>query len=160
MPATSQPGWLMYIPAITVQSGSWWVRDRLRSFNFCMGRSIDSHQRRWIQHPRRYPIASLLGALPRQGIWILDLNRQHLRDQWQRVIDSHRCEREQFFELLQLDHVGLLAREVRKSLDLLDNRKQRALHAMGQALQAQGEMRLAFDPLLELVNDERLPDPG
>jgi hypothetical protein len=31
---------------------------------------------------------------------------------------------------------------------------------MGQALQAQGEMRLAFDPLLELVDDARLPDPG
>src|SRR5664280_2389403 len=32
--------------------------DRLRSFNFCMGRSIGSHQRRWMQYPRRRPIAS------------------------------------------------------------------------------------------------------
>src|SRR4029077_3897642 len=35
------------------------VRHRLRSFNFCMGCSIDSHQRRWMQYPRRRPIASL-----------------------------------------------------------------------------------------------------
>jgi hypothetical protein len=30
-----------------VPFGSRAVRDRLRSFNFCMGRSIGSHQRRW-----------------------------------------------------------------------------------------------------------------
>src|SRR5674476_1065056 len=44
--------------AISVPSGSRAVRDRLRSFNFCMGRSIGSHQRRWMQYPRRRPIAS------------------------------------------------------------------------------------------------------
>jgi hypothetical protein len=44
--------------AINVLPGSRAVRDRLRSFNFCMGRSIGSHQRRWVQYPRRRPIAS------------------------------------------------------------------------------------------------------
>src|SRR5262245_12313644 len=68
MPATSQLDWLISITAITVLSGSRRVRHRLRSFNFCMGRSIDSHQRRWIQHPRRYPIASLLVGLSPAGM--------------------------------------------------------------------------------------------
>src|SRR5262245_37181981 len=68
MPATSQLDWLISITAITVLSGSRRVRHRLRSFNFCMGRSIDSHQRRWIQHPRRYPIASLLAGLSPAGM--------------------------------------------------------------------------------------------
>src|SRR3977135_1648173 len=35
------------MPAIRVPVGSRAVKDRLRSFNFCMGRSIGSHQRRW-----------------------------------------------------------------------------------------------------------------
>ncbi len=47
MPATSQLDRLISITAISVSSGSRAVRDRLRSFNFCMGRSIGSHQRRW-----------------------------------------------------------------------------------------------------------------
>src|SRR5262245_44727573 len=68
MPATSQLDWLISITAITVLSGSRRVRHRLRSFNFCMGRSIDSHQRRWIQHPRRYPIASLLAGRSPAGM--------------------------------------------------------------------------------------------
>src|SRR6266496_3747272 len=41
--------------AISVPSGSRGVRDRLRSFNFCMGRSIDSLERRWCHCPRRSP---------------------------------------------------------------------------------------------------------
>jgi hypothetical protein len=45
-----------------VPSGSRGVRDRLRSFNFCMGCSIGSHQRRWTQYPRRRPIASSCGT--------------------------------------------------------------------------------------------------
>ena len=40
--------------------------DRLRSFNFCMGRSIGSHQQRWMQYPRRCPIASPLEAFGRR----------------------------------------------------------------------------------------------
>ena len=44
--------------AINVLPGSRAVRDQLRSFNFGMGRSIGSHQRRWMQYPRRRPIAS------------------------------------------------------------------------------------------------------
>ena len=51
------------VTAISVLSGSRGVRHRLRSFNFCMGCSIDSHQRRWMQYPRRRPIASLLAGL-------------------------------------------------------------------------------------------------
>ena len=58
MPATSQLDRLISMTAISVPSGSRAVRDRLRSFNFCMGRSIGSHQRRWMQYPRRRPIAS------------------------------------------------------------------------------------------------------
>src|SRR6267378_54593 len=61
MPATSQLDWLISITAISVPSGSRGVRDRLRSFNFCMGCSIGSHQRRWTQYPRRRPIASSSG---------------------------------------------------------------------------------------------------
>src|SRR6476469_415462 len=61
MPATSQLDWLISITAINVPSGSRGVRDRLRSFNFCMGCSIGSHQRRWTQYPRRRPIASSSG---------------------------------------------------------------------------------------------------
>src|SRR5437016_1002256 len=37
--------------AVRVERG----RDRLRSFNFCMGRSIDSLERRWCHCPRRSP---------------------------------------------------------------------------------------------------------
>src|SRR5262249_31032569 len=44
------------------------VRHRLRSFNFCMGCSIDSHQRQWMQYPRRCPIASLLAGLSPPGM--------------------------------------------------------------------------------------------
>ena len=44
--------------AISVLSGSRAVRDRLRSFNFCMGRSIGSHQRRWNALSSPPPIAS------------------------------------------------------------------------------------------------------
>src|SRR4029077_19774235 len=62
MPATSQLEWLISITAINVPSGSRGVRDRLRSFNFCMGCSIGSHQRRWTQYPRRRPIASSCGT--------------------------------------------------------------------------------------------------
>src|ERR1039458_4463026 len=58
MPATSQLDRLISITAISVPSGSRAVRDRLRAFNFCMGGSIGSHQRRWMQYPRRRPIAS------------------------------------------------------------------------------------------------------
>src|SRR5208282_4977170 len=58
IPATSQLDRLISMTAINVPSGSRAVRDRLRSFNFCMGRSIGSHQRRWMQYPRRRPIAS------------------------------------------------------------------------------------------------------
>src|SRR5450759_2424750 len=58
MPATSQLDRLISMTTISVPSGSRAVRDRLRSFNFCMGRSIGSHQRRWMQYPRRRPIAS------------------------------------------------------------------------------------------------------
>src|SRR5450756_2084576 len=58
MPATSQLDRLISMTAISVPSGSRAVRDRLRSFNFCIGRSIGSHQRRWMQYPRRRPIAS------------------------------------------------------------------------------------------------------
>src|SRR5450756_2069291 len=58
MPATSQLDRLISMTAISVPSGSRAVRDRLRSFNFCMGRSIGSHQRRWMQYPRRRPIVS------------------------------------------------------------------------------------------------------
>ena len=59
IPATSQLDRLsISITAIGVQSGLRVVRHRLRSFNFCMGRSIGSRQRRWMQYPRRRPIAS------------------------------------------------------------------------------------------------------
>src|SRR5450759_2704088 len=58
MPATSQLDRLISMTAISVPSGSRAVRDRLRSFNFCMGRSIGLHQRRWMEYPRRRPIAS------------------------------------------------------------------------------------------------------
>ena len=47
IPATSQLDRLISMTAISVPFGSRAVRDRLRSFNFCMGRSIGSHQRRW-----------------------------------------------------------------------------------------------------------------
>src|SRR5450830_739933 len=63
MPATSQLDRLLSMTAISVPSGSRAVRDRLRSFNFCMGRSIGSHQRRWMQYPRRRPIASSIEYL-------------------------------------------------------------------------------------------------
>jgi AI-2E family transporter len=47
---------LTSITAISVPSGLRGVRDRLRSFNFCMGRSIGSHQRRCL-HRRRAPLS-------------------------------------------------------------------------------------------------------
>src|ERR1035437_6054397 len=68
MPATSQLERLISMTAISVPSGWRGVRHRLRSFNFCMGRSIGSHQRRWIQYPRRRPIASLLAGLAPAGM--------------------------------------------------------------------------------------------
>jgi hypothetical protein len=37
---------IVLVTAISVPSGLRGVRDRLRSFNFCMGCSIGSHQRR------------------------------------------------------------------------------------------------------------------
>jgi hypothetical protein len=58
MPATSQ---LDRLSSITAALG-----DRLRSFNFCMGCSIGSHQQRWMQYPRRRPIASLLEVCGRR----------------------------------------------------------------------------------------------
>src|SRR3974377_97458 len=58
MPATSQLDKLISITAISVPSGSRAMRDRLKSFNFCMECSIGLHQRRWMQYPRRRPIAS------------------------------------------------------------------------------------------------------
>src|SRR5271170_775067 len=58
MPATSQLDRLISITAISVPSGSRAMRDRLKSFNFCMGCSIGSYQQRWMQYPRRRPIAS------------------------------------------------------------------------------------------------------
>ena len=49
--------------AVRIEGGE----DRLRSFNFCMGHSIGSDQRRWMHYPRRRPIASLLaGTLTHQ----------------------------------------------------------------------------------------------
>src|SRR5271163_2423632 len=59
IPATSQLERLISMTAINVLAGSRATRDRLRSFNFCMGRSIGSHQRRWMRYPRRRPIAHL-----------------------------------------------------------------------------------------------------
>src|SRR5271155_5550380 len=58
MPATSQLDRFISITAISVPSGSRAMRDRLKSFNFCMGCSIGSYQQRWMQYPRRRPIAS------------------------------------------------------------------------------------------------------
>ena len=58
IPATSQLDRLISMTAINVPAGSRAMRDQLRSFNFCMGRSIGSHQRRWMRYPRRRPIAS------------------------------------------------------------------------------------------------------
>src|SRR6202048_4763311 len=66
MPATSQLDRLSSITAISVPSGSRGLGDRLRSFNFCMGRSIGSHQQRWMQYPRRRPIASPLEVCVRR----------------------------------------------------------------------------------------------
>src|SRR5258705_771766 len=66
MPATSQLNRLSSITAISVPSGSRGLGDRLRSFNFCMGRSIGSHQQRWMQYPRRRPIASPLEVCGRR----------------------------------------------------------------------------------------------
>src|SRR6266496_3714864 len=66
MPATSQLDRLSSITAISVPSGSRGFGDRLRSFNFCMGRSIGSHQQRWMQYPRRRPIASPLEVFVRR----------------------------------------------------------------------------------------------
>ena len=66
IPATSQLDRLISMTAISVPFGSRAVRDRLRSFNFCMGRSIGSHQQRWMQYPRRRPIASPLEAFGRR----------------------------------------------------------------------------------------------
>ena len=59
IPATSQLDWLISMTAISVPSGSRRLRDRLRSFNFCMECSIGSNQRRWMQHPRRRPPHSI-----------------------------------------------------------------------------------------------------
>src|SRR5262249_9843641 len=47
MPSTSQLDRLISITAISVPSGMRGLGDPLKSFNFCKGRSIDSHQRRW-----------------------------------------------------------------------------------------------------------------
>src|SRR5271168_3888463 len=47
IPATSQLDRLISMTVISVPSGSRATRDRLRSFNFFMGCSIGSHQRRW-----------------------------------------------------------------------------------------------------------------
>src|SRR6516225_4815884 len=58
MPATSQLDTLISITAISVPFGSRAMRDRLKSFNVCMERSIGSYQQRWMQYPRRRPIAS------------------------------------------------------------------------------------------------------
>src|SRR5438105_4590469 len=58
-PATSQLDWLISMTAISVPSGSRGLRDRLRSFNFSMGCSIGSNQRRWMQYPRRRPPHSI-----------------------------------------------------------------------------------------------------
>src|SRR5712664_2591493 len=66
MPATSQLDRLSSITAISVPSGSRGFGDRLRSFNFCMGRSIGSYQQRWMQYPRRRPIASPLEVCVRR----------------------------------------------------------------------------------------------
>jgi len=52
--------------AISVPSGSRGLGDRLRSFNFCMGCSIGSDQQRWMQYPRRRPIASPLEVCGRR----------------------------------------------------------------------------------------------
>ena len=48
---------------ISVPSGSRGLGDRLRSFNFCMGRSIDSHQRRWIQQSSPLPHSISVGGI-------------------------------------------------------------------------------------------------
>src|SRR6516165_8101435 len=58
MPATSQLDKLISITAISVPFGSRAMRDRLKSFNVCVERSIGSYQQRWMQYPRRRPIAS------------------------------------------------------------------------------------------------------
>src|SRR3974377_228925 len=57
IPATSQLDRLISMTAINVLAGLRAMRDRLKSFNVCMGSSIGS-QRRWMQYPRRRPIAS------------------------------------------------------------------------------------------------------
>ena len=51
------------ITAISVLSPFRVVRHRLSSPNLCMGSPSGSHQRRWMQYPRRRPIASSLEAL-------------------------------------------------------------------------------------------------
>src|SRR6187397_1117306 len=59
IPATSQLDRLISMTAISVPSGSRVVRDRLRSFNFCMGGSPSVHiSDDGVQYPRRRPIAS------------------------------------------------------------------------------------------------------
>src|SRR5258706_8779801 len=65
MPATSQLDKLISITAISVLSCLRTIRDWFRSFGVCIGGgSIGSHQRRWIQFPRRRPIASFPLASP------------------------------------------------------------------------------------------------
>src|SRR5713226_9740768 len=61
MPATSQLDKLISITAISVLSCFRTIRDWFRSFGFCIGGLHRSYQRRWIQFPRRRPIASRKG---------------------------------------------------------------------------------------------------
>ena len=63
MPAISQLDWPISITAISVLFRSQTDRDRLRSFGLRMGCSIGSHQRRWMQSPRRPPHSVFFGAL-------------------------------------------------------------------------------------------------
>src|ERR1700686_2072139 len=91
MPATSQLDWLISITAISVPSGSRGVRDRLRSFNFCMGCSIGSHQRRWTQDPRRRPIASTFGI---SSVDVLILTERHPACRWREAQPGSCKERE------------------------------------------------------------------
>src|SRR5882762_6475349 len=66
MPATSQLDKLISITAISVLSCFRTIRDWFRSFGFCIGGLHRSYQRRWIQFPRRRPIASPLEVCVRR----------------------------------------------------------------------------------------------
>src|SRR5215813_1703930 len=71
IPATSQLDRPISMTAINVLVGSRAMRDRLKSFSVCMGSSIGS-QRRWMQYPRRRPIASSIMGFEdevEQSIW-------------------------------------------------------------------------------------------